>query len=183
MKAIIIDWDDTCLPTSLITNGLCKRSHLKKLEFFLVNFFTELSSNFTVIIVSNAQNNWVQNSCLNYLPNLYPIIKKCVIVSAATFFKHMFGNTITNSDGSDWKLEAFKYLINMFKINHLISIGDSCYEQEACNRIRNINRQLQVTSIKMIEDPTPYQIIKQLNSILKSHKVLFRKQKNLNLFF
>ena len=131
---IIFDWDDTLLPSHFLQiNGLRSKSKLpkganarttplnqvektkillglRKLEHIINNLlFTAIQcvGVGNVIIITNAEQGWVEMSCFNFLPNIVKILRNCRIISArSTFEKQYPSSTI------EWKRRAIKLVID-----------------------------------------------------------------------
>jgi hypothetical protein len=181
------DWDDTILPTTLLTkcakmqgidNPLdifvsdALRKELKILEKEALKFliFAQRKSNF--YIVTNASTGWFYKSCEKFLPGLQSIFKTIPIISARELY--LKNKNSKNEDGTQWKYYAMQQILNSEKDAdvYIVSIGDSSYEEHASTLIRDdisletsYNSPLDVCTIKMVDSPTIQGLIKQLNLI------------------
>jgi hypothetical protein len=138
-KALIfLDWDNTILPTfemkqkniSLATDRKCAYetlSNLPELDRAMVTMFKEIHRRGKVVIVTNAQQNWVEFSCNLFLPCLYNVINSLniPIISAQTRYFELVKNDQILS-----KQMAFESF-DLSKYKQVISIGDSNIEFKA----------------------------------------------------
>jgi hypothetical protein len=96
---LILDWDDTLLPSSwlnkVVPSDDIVLSMLDDLEHKLANLLTGavLKLGLTVIIVTNAEEGWVEHSCGRYLPKLLQLLSGIRIVSARTAYGTIFPNS------------------------------------------------------------------------------------------
>ena len=144
---LIFDWDDTLCPSSYL-----KRHDVKVLDDSVpeeyipqltalaksVKEVLELSRNLgETIIVTNAEQGWVELSCSKWFPEILGFIKTFRILSARSLFEPQ---GVTSPCG--WKANAFRSAIDSFYSRYLhqswknvISIGDSPHEREALIRV------------------------------------------------
>ena len=185
---IILDWDDTCIP-SFWLQDVNRYLNAEEIEDFVtisklvISIINQAKEYAHVIIVTNAQEDWVQTSCKNYLPSLFPYISKIPIVSAYERYSNLYKYS------SQWKLAAFyhetiNYIRSNAKVN-IVSIGDSDAEFIAVNSLKKVlptdlNTQLITKGIKLIERPTPKLLIQQLEIIHKNLKEIVDIDESIN---
>mmetsp|Transcript_1855 Transcript_1855/g.4179 ORF Transcript_1855/g.4179 Transcript_1855/m.4179 type:complete len:275 (+) Transcript_1855:41-865(+) len=143
---IVLDWDDTVLPTSWLREAgrsgqPLKLRHLKKLSQVeqqaktFLKVATEVGS---VVIVTNAKRGWVQNSCERFIPGLAPSIKDLPVVYA----RPESSETAVNPNWDEttmlgWKEESMYTKISEFygkgdrSWKNVVTIGDSDWDMEA----------------------------------------------------
>jgi|Transcript_46516 hypothetical protein len=171
---IIFDWDDTLFPTSwTFTKGLLDDSAMpseKNSELFLKLAVTiervlkSASQLGKVVIVTNAQQGWVEMCCSKLLPSLLSVLRSVDIVSAR------FCHEQESDDPTEWKrLEFLKQveLIHGSNNQHLnlISVGDSSHERQAlvsaCASVQSSSGK----SLKFAECPTIERLLDQLDLV------------------
>merc|ERR1719183_273257 len=87
------------------------------------------------MIVTNANDGWVQQSARRHMPRLLPTLKRVPIVSAREVNEHLFP-----ADPLAWKRETFCKLLRRkvaWELN-LIVLGDSFAEIEAATAVNEI---------------------------------------------
>jgi hypothetical protein len=193
---IILDWDDTILPTTwLEINNVRPKSIVKSFytkemalyENYCYDFLNEVRKNGNIIIITNADEKWVESTCKEYLPKILPIISTIKIISAYSIY-----NKIVNCP---FKLKemAFKNEIELYIkenpniVKNILSIGDAEYERIAVRSI-NKNKKLEGTSeicfiksIKLSENPNLELIREQLDVITKNITSIISKKETLDL--
>jgi hypothetical protein len=204
---IVFDWDDTLCPSHWI------RANRPALQFFspapndpkfqkplgevadivcnILNSAAELGQ---IVIVTNAQVNWVQASCQNFLPKVGPVIEKhnCGIVYARASFeldppspvggKQAPGQRFEYNGNANcpqtWKECAFRGELHKFYSRYanqswknVISVGDQVCEHAACKKIvsqrpaETRKRKCRVKTVKLLEDPTIEDLVAQLHVV------------------
>ena len=128
---IMVDWDDTLLCTTHLTQNpqSLSPSALLSLSTEACSFLTAAAELGDARIVTNASKGWVEKSGETWLPEVLQVIRKLRIpvISARTKFeKKLPGDPVA------WKCEAFALLKeNSRQIANLISVGDSEAEMKA----------------------------------------------------
>jgi len=102
---IIYDWDDTLCPSCWIQDQAPTlsffrpppsddryRGPLKKLEQVVAKLLTTSMKLGKVIIVTNAQEPWVETSCKNFLPGLVPLINRIPVRYAHAAYEDALGS-------------------------------------------------------------------------------------------
>ena len=142
--AIIFDWDDTILPTSILTPyeyllvdteleippALKKRlDQLDRIGSELLNRAKMFGS---VYIVTNAAEGWCELSAARFLPKVYGIVESDItIISARTKYEKLYPKQYQK-----WKIEAFletRADMEEEAVTNLISIGDNDFEIQAAH--------------------------------------------------
>lgn len=192
----LFDWDDTLLCSTWLcqTNGFNPESPTPptlemlnacdKLSTAVVALLTRATELGQVMIITNATDGWVEQSCAAFMPTVLPLLTTIYIVSARSRYKHM------TSDANEWKEMTFRDEL-MWRVlvrakggrYNIISIGDGIPEQEA---IRSFNRSCIASgattkSIKLIEMPEPDKLIRQLELIVENVESLVLFPEGLDL--
>ena len=171
-NVLIFDWDDTIFPSSWLFSmqdyelAVDKIRRLENSAIELFKTVTKLGLN--VMIITNADLNWVYQSCINYMPKLYPFIQDLTIVSARDRQSQF------HTDSGLWKQYTFDDEIRKVWCDRqrssrlsLISIGDSLYERNAVMEFERKHDNVCVKSIKMMDRPSLSQLVKQQELIAR----------------
>ena len=186
---IIFDWDDTLLPTTVLTPGgifdedmelpEIDIEKLLKLEELTSKILTEAVEKGNVYIITNAGKGWVEYSAKRFYPSILPILSKIKIISARGQYEKVFpGNT------RQWKIEAFLNLqksVNMKLVTNIICIGDSLFEMEAGRILASRFTEAFVKTIKFREAPKLDELIKQLKLVCLQFSSIYSSIKNLTI--
>jgi len=134
---IILDWDDTILPTTFLAlrgyrvDGPDPDEALAaELEVYaqqaelLLSSLNSLSSR--VLIVTNAEHGWIELTCKKFLPRLEAMVSAMDKTSARSAFEPQ---GVTNP--FDWKKHAFASIVRAQRRHNILSVGDSCHERTA----------------------------------------------------
>ncbi|KAG7338860.1 hypothetical protein IV203_028824 [Nitzschia inconspicua] len=115
-KVVIVDWDDTILPSTFVDRWQIDNSrdlplHFQNLLATLAEcadrFLAEASKYGEVILITNSDEGWVQFSAEKYCPKLLPVVAKYRIVSARTRYEKFYpGQPLC------WKAAAFAHEVN-----------------------------------------------------------------------
>lgn len=171
----VFDWDDTLLCTSWLN----QMGSDKVVTQEMTDRCTELSTTVKkvlaharllgrVVIITNSQKGWVEDSCSNFMPELMANIESIPIIYAQE-------RNSKHASPILWKqltfIDELKGVFNEAK--NIISIGDGEAEQEAMRSITRIfmslGQNVVTKSVKLIERSTPPRLIQQLNAV---HAVL-----------
>jgi hypothetical protein len=132
---VVFDYDDTLLPSSWLKSqgyddfAATPNAHI--LEYCemvaksVADLINEAKTHAEVIIVTNASNGWVQDSCERFMPSIYPLITGLKIVSAQYIYRLVTHSTYL------WKKYAFRdHVLETFGYDFedpvsFLSIGDS----------------------------------------------------------
>jgi hypothetical protein len=163
-KLLIVDWDDTLLPTSYLhmhglvhENAVVPHSIRVLLREYAVRVKATLdilASHGRVVIVTNAHKGWIELSCARFLPEIEKFIRSLPRISARPF---------DHEDGAppkpkEWKEEAFVALAQMHYADNAVgqpvfSLGDASYEREAARRTAERLGSV-AQSLKLLEHPS-----------------------------
>jgi len=197
---IIFDWDDTLCPSTT-----CMRTHgLSVLgappEGDLADSLAALASDAQallekameladkVVIVTNAEEGWIDLSCKAWLPSLKDILTRCDVVSARSTWE---SRGVTSPAG--WKARAFEENIEKFYSQYpgqswknILSIGDAPHEREALSRVtRDVpgGKKCRSKSVKFVLRPSIQQLTRELQMLRDSLKEIVEHNDDLDLHF
>jgi len=167
---IIFDWDDTLLPTTWLDElGLLlssSRSPTPEQWTRLQDMATSAAASLTyaltfgkVVIVTNAEEGWVEASCHKFMPSLEPLLSEIGVVSARS--------TCKGQSTHEWKRRAFTQEVSKyFGQDHagrqnIVSIGDSMYEVKALLEVGVGAEHRLGKSVKLMSYPHVEQMLAQ----------------------
>jgi len=173
----VFDWDDTLLPTTwLHMQGLLvddteddivasemQQGQLQRLVTCALDTLSAALRCGSVIIITNAEDGWVETSCQKYMPALACLLSEVSIVSARSAYEQhgIFAPSM-------WKRRAFESEINNILAAgadrtplHVISVGDSLYEQEALVWATKDMHNCYAKSLKFEERPDIEKLIEE----------------------
>lgn len=167
-QVTIFDWDDTLLPTSALQEGWApsaqERSELEDIAIQLLEKGLRYGRTF---IITNAVQGWVEHSAGLYYPRLAAdVLPSIDIISARTDYEANFPG-----DHNAWKVQAFLEVRSAMRhdiITNLISIGDSQSEMHAVHAMATEFPEALVKTVKLCEQPTAPQLLKQIELILSN---------------
>lgn len=163
-----------------------------------------------VIIITNSDEGWVKFSAERFVPNLLPVIEKYRVVSARTRYEKFYPqepmvwkaaafahevNEIYETGKSDISIvpmveesdvssddDSARSEIEPIKSfrREIISIGDSMEER---NAVQVVSRQFSAVpkSVMFISNPSPMQLIGQLNMLTKHMEFVCGNESSLDL--
>lgn len=115
-KVIIVDWDDTILPSTFVDRWQVEnfenlplhfQNLLAELSRCADRFLEEASKYGEVIIITNSDEGWVKFSAEKYCPKLLPVVEKYRVISARTRYEKFYpGQPLC------WKAAAFAHEVN-----------------------------------------------------------------------
>lgn len=122
-KVIIVDWDDTILPSTFVDRWQIDnfrdlpihfQNLLGELSLCADRFLEAASKHGEVIIITNSDEGWVNFSAEKYCPKLLPVVAKYRVVSARTCYEKFYpGQPLC------WKAAAFAHEVNeIFEQHH-----------------------------------------------------------------
>lgn len=175
---IILDWDDTLMPSTwLQEQGLQivagsalpseeQTAVLRGVARCVIRTLRRAKRVGHVTIVTNAEKGWVELSCSKFLPGVFPLLEGIKILSARSTFEHAQPQSPIH-----WKCMAFRKEITAFfqaqsrcietgGQRNIVSVGDSLQERAALLQVTE-GRDCRAKSLKFEERPSPEQLIKQ----------------------
>jgi hypothetical protein len=184
---IIFDWDDTLLCTSWLNAAkehgmeLTKtvQQHLRGIERTVIQLLDLAQKLGHVFIITNAMQGWVEYSAAQWLPGLLPELVRLPVISARTRFESKYP-----TDVSRWKVSAFfevKKLLPEDIVTNLLSVGDAQYEMDAVHAIGKEFDAAIVKTVKFRENPTPEELLKQLELVTKQFQRIVENGRNLKI--
>ena len=185
---IFFDWDDTCMASGWLqasgfkiydTYGPVKQKYAEMgeaLASVLEPLLLNASQLGRVVIVTNANDGWVEASCAAFMPKLLPLISSLTVVSAQDRYKHITPSPM------EWKRLTFQDVVMAIpgpvgKVRNFISIGDGIAEKHAVHALRGnpsalLYRPMNIVkAVKLMDQPTPSVLLEQLtllNEMLES---------------
>lgn len=191
---IIFDWDDTVMPSSWVeglrtgedesSEVLVSQDQKEQLED-LARLATEtlgLAQQLgTVLLVTNAQQGWVELSYQRYMPTLLPALASVRIMSARTRFE-----TEQVSSPFEWKHRAFlceigRVFRDKSRRRNILSFGDSGHEREALIKSTANMHNTRTKSVKFLDRPGVHELGKQHAVMVKCLKQIVHHDGNLDL--
>lgn len=175
---VLIDWDDTLFPTTWVTDqGMLATKEVTDLQrrqlcacaeaaMVLLEQATTLGD---VVIITNAEEGWVQLSCLRFMPRLLPLLRRVPVVSARTQYEAMGIYCPAECKRLAFEREVTEFtrtLSNNQKVS-LVAIGDSTHEHAALQRAADLVPGCSTKSLVFAEQPSPKQLYEQLGFVVK----------------
>lgn len=194
-----IDWDDTCMCSHwLKVNGFsfAKADTHEKREFLEMGealthavgpLLMKLAEFGRVVIVTNANDGWVQESCSTFMPKLVNLIGKLTVVSAQDRYRPYVASPI------EWKRRTFRDVLDaetrpLGRVRNLISIGDGTAEHVAIHSLGTypgnhlLNPKNILKSVKLLDMPSPNQLIEQLVILTKMIEGIMQHPNGLDIY-
>lgn len=201
---IIFDWDDTLCPSTTCMRQYQLSVHpgappphpevMKALEALaeearkLLEQAVEVAEK--VVVVTNAEEGWVQMSCQAWLPSLQATLAGCEVASARSMWEP---RGVASPAG--WKARAFEDVIERFysRYQHqswknIISVGDAPHEREALSRVvrwapTGTGKKCRSKSVKFILRPSIEQLTRELSMLRDSLREIVYHDDDLDLHF
>lgn len=140
-------------------------------------------------IITNAAQGWVEYSANAYLPAVVPLLKKVRVISARQESESKFPGNY-----EQWKVHTFvsmeKYLTPEV-ITNIIALGDSHVEMVAAHhlasyfsyevKIKSRFKDAFIKTVKFRENPTPQELVKQLNLVIQKFPQISGNPKSLTI--
>lgn len=182
---VILDWDDTLFPTAWFLKTSHKLTNVElqhyfnKLDIALYTFLNKLLELGTVIIISNADYNWIKQT-IELLNRSKFILNSLEIISTRNLYQ------TSEIDQLHWKTLTFKNFLNKNN-NHLniISIGDADYEYNAIVSLYKSDKSKKkyYKTIKCLQCPKIEHLIEQLNMLYKFIDKISNNSRHHDLLF
>lgn len=184
---IVFDWDDTLLSTSWLQRAkqqgfqLTPEIHnqLRGIERESAALLELAKTLGHVFIITNAMEGWVEYSAGQWVPGLIPLLRRLPVISARTRFETKYPTDI-----GKWKVAAFfevKRLLPCDLVTNLLSVGDSQFEMDAVHAIGKEFEEAIVKTVKFRENPTPEELLKQLELVRKQFQRITESGRNLKI--
>jgi len=184
-SVIIFDWDDTLLPTSwlqVIGNvpSVAKERVLASIAEASAQLLELAITLGHTFIITNAAKGWVEFSAAKWAPALLPVLAKVQIISARDQHEASFPQEVNK-----WKIQAFLDVKKRFDssiITNLVVLGDAEYEMTAASIMGAEFETALVKTIKFREGPTPAELLKQLELVMRQMKNIVVAARKMRVF-
>ncbi|CAJ1362199.1 unnamed protein product [Effrenium voratum] len=183
---IIFDWDDTLLCTSFLNLrnqdsnvSPALERNLKDIEAASKKLLELAKRMGHTFIITNAMSGWVEFSAAKWAPGLLGVLERVRVISARTKFEPEFPGEVAK-----WKESAFLEVqkqLNNEIITNLISVGDSNFEMDALHVMGKQFAQALVKTIKFRENPSPEELLKQLELVTQKFEKIVENARNLKI--
>eukprot|EP00742_Colponemidia_sp_Colp-10_P005505 GILJ01005882.1.p1 GENE.GILJ01005882.1~~GILJ01005882.1.p1 ORF type:complete len:355 (+),score=34.05 GILJ01005882.1:147-1211(+) len=182
---IIFDWDDTLLCTSYLNLRQddsippAVQTQLRSLEIAIINLLSLAESMGSTFIITNAMTGWVEYSASKYLPAITPLLSKVKVISARGAWEERFPGNY-----HQWKAQAFLEVQKTFDseiIANLLCLGDSNVEMDAIHLMGKCFSQALIKTVKFRENPTPDELVKQLELVAQKFDKICNSARNLTI--
>lgn len=190
---LIFDWDDTVLPSTWLSEqGLrlddistvsdSQRALLERLAVRAAQTLTVAKRYGKVVLVTNAEEGWIEMSCSKFIPALLPVLADVKKLSARSTYE------VQGVESPfEWKYLAFESEIGSFcrksdgRRKNVISVGDSAHEREALIRVTERLPNCCIKSLKFAERPGVENLLKEHVLISGCFKHIVDHDGNLDL--
>jgi hypothetical protein len=193
---IVFDWDDTLLCSSFLRGSsefqarvslpaIVKR-RLQRVETAAQRLLelamkptALMPAGFQCLIVTNAAEGWVEESCEEYLPGLAPLVRRLTVTSASARFGDQFPG-----DYAQWKLRAFDNIrekLDPSIVTNIVSVGDQDYELDAARVLAGHFDKAFTKTVKCRANPTPEELAIQLENLTKGFKAIVAKARDVSI--
>jgi len=189
---IFLDWDDTLLCSSVLSNQGLKLdsdlegaaeliAQLEELSALVIGVLKVAMTHGAVYIVTNGETGWVQLSAQKFLPGVVPFLEKVRVLSARSTFEPYYPDAPMK-----WKFHAFQEsLVQEYGdsqcVRNVLSFGDSHAEREAIRAVTRGHPTTRTKSIKFAERPTIEQLMRQLELVSDCFPYITSHESDLDL--
>ncbi len=194
---VFIDWDDTILCSSYLTElnlspfDDCEvpedtQHMLDALEQMVVKILTLAmggDADVRVFIVTNSERGWVEASAYHFLPDVYCMLDQVTIISARSMYEERYPGRSTA-----WKYCAFLAALHStgFHKCHILSLGDSDDERLAALSLATGDHsgtlpEMVVKSVKLTPNGCPYTQCGQLDKVYHNLMYLMNEPRSFDL--
>mmetsp|Transcript_12218 Transcript_12218/g.36298 ORF Transcript_12218/g.36298 Transcript_12218/m.36298 type:complete len:285 (+) Transcript_12218:66-920(+) len=194
---LILDWDDTVLPSTWVNRqGLrldegsqvsaWQRQQLAEVAEVAAKTIRIAKQYGTVVLVTNAERGWIELSCQKFMPTLVPSLENLKVVSARTTYE-----SAECPAPVDWKIHAFDNetrrlygwdtMVDPDQRKNMLSMGDGVHEREALLQVSSVLPNCRSKSLKFVERPDIAQISKQLSLVTSCFDRIVHHDGNLDL--
>merc|ERR1712190_102371 len=130
-------------------------------------------------IITNAMEGWVEHSAATWVPGLLPVLQRVRVISARTKYEPYYPGEFAK-----WKMQAFLEVQRQLDsqiITNLISLGDSNFEMDAVHVMGKEFALSLVKTIKFRENPSPEELLKQLELVAQKFERIVENARNLKI--
>jgi len=194
---LLFDWDDTVLPSTWISEqGLRldtsviseeQQVTLQRLADSAGRTLEAAKRYGKVLLVTNAEDGWIEMSCQKFLPSLWQRIEGVKRLSARSTYEQK-----GVLSPFEWKYLAFESEIGAFcrerspeacdeRRKNIISFGDSAHEREALIRVTENLQKCCTKSMKFVERPDVEQLLREHELISGCFRYIVNHDGNLDL--
>mmetsp|Transcript_45322 Transcript_45322/g.176079 ORF Transcript_45322/g.176079 Transcript_45322/m.176079 type:complete len:231 (-) Transcript_45322:2434-3126(-) len=175
---ILLDWDDTILPSTVLRLHGVKQNQMSippglkngllVLEKTVCKFITVAREYASIAIVTNSQPGWVEDSSSQFMPQV-----KALLLSLKV--KVIYAQRCTAGVGAthdaDCKTTAFYKLVreqfpNTEEVN-IVSLGDGRCELDAAHKLQQKLSNARIKAVKLAPNPTLEVLSSQLSLLLR----------------
>jgi uncharacterized protein (DUF1697 family) len=173
----LFDWDDTLLASSYLRGKGYRldaefqrtpevEEGLRELEQSILDVLNTAMQLGNIVIVTNAENGWVQMSAQKFVPAAWPLLSKLKIISARSTYEQTHPN-----DPVQWKFCAFQENVQSAfgaeskVVKHVVSFGDSQVEREAVRAVTRSVTSCRTKSVKFAESPSLRELVRELQLV------------------
>jgi len=167
---VLFDWDDTLCPSTWAKSvgyGSCEvelpshRAMLAQVAAAAKSALLAAEALGKVVIVTNAEDGWVDLSCRRWMPTLHSIVSKMDHVSARSTWEQ-----VGLTQPVDWKTKEFDHIITTFygdsKNKNVLSIGDSPHDRAALHRAMTPHPSGRTKTVKVKIRSSPEELLGEL---------------------
>jgi len=183
---IVFDWDDTLMYTTFLLHGKGRAvtpataRHLQNIERTAYALLEKAMGLGTTVIVTNAQEGWVEECVKWHMPSMKPLLRKVPVISARTLHE------TECSDVGQWKNRAFLELgkqlsLDPEMITNLVSVGDSNFEMEAAHLLGEQFPHSLLKTVKLKERPSCEELMKELDLITPKFQIMVERAHNMKI--
>jgi len=183
----IFDWDDTLLCTSFLNMfgdadpHPAVARHLKDIQRVGKKLLELAMSLGPTFIITNAMDGWVQYSAAKWIPEVLDVLQnqRVRVISARANHEPQYPGEV-----GQWKVQAFLEVQRDFNsqiITNLISLGDSNFEMDAAHVMGKEFSQALVKTVKFRENPSPEELLKQLELVAQKFERIAEKPRSLKI--
>lgn len=186
---IIFDWDDTLLcgrfPRSraAVDNLSPETAHLLGSIEVAARELLELALCLGhTFIITNAETGWVEDSATVWLPGLLPVLRRIRVISARSQYEARFPGA--PKEVAQWKRHTFREVAQEFDshmVTNLVAVGDADFEMDAALAMSKEFSQSVVKTVKLRENPSPLELLKQLELVSKRFVKIVESGRNLKI--
>lgn len=189
---IIFDWDDTLMCTSFIlqedislqSDSIIVHKHWEKLEKLsksIIEIITTSKIYGEVVIITNADEGWVQMTAQKFMPEIIPIIENIEIISAKTSYEKLHPNNFYI-----WKYLVMKNLIEKKRYpclskKNILSFGDSLIERRGVQKVAKEFLNTVSKSVKFKEKSDIESLRRQIDVVKSTIKYIAEYHSDLDL--
>jgi len=186
---IFIDWDDTLLCSSYLSNAGYRLDtelepssmldrELKDLEASVIALLKLAMTFGDVHVVTNAETGWVQLSAKKFIPGVISVLEQIKVISARSTYESLFPDAPVK-----WKFCAFqeKLCSDLKSAKNVISFGDSHVEREAVRAVTRGLPNTRTKSVKFAEKPSMEQLRRQLDLVTSCFQYIHSHEGDLDL--